>query len=94
MDNYRPISLICNFAKIFETVLHKSFFFNIRSLISDSQYRFVNGRSTVTNLCAFTQFAAYQLDAKFQVDVVYTDYSKTFDKLNHNILVFLLLSLN
>ncbi|XP_063904785.1 uncharacterized protein LOC135123838 [Zophobas morio] len=87
VENYRPISLICNFAKIFETVLHKSFFFNIRSLISDSQHGFVIGRSTVTNLCAFTQFAADQLDAKLQVDVVYTDYSKAFDKLNHNILL-------
>ncbi|RYA69761.1 reverse transcriptase family protein, partial [Enterobacter cloacae complex sp. 2DZ2F20B] len=86
IENYRPISLICNFAKIFETILHKFISFNIRSLITVSQHGFVNGRSTTSNLCEFTQFVADNLDAKRQVDVAYTDFSKAFDKLDHGLL--------
>ena len=87
IENYRPISLICNFAKVFEFVLHKFLLFNVRSKISDCQHGFVSNRSTISNLCVFTQFVSESFDAMLQVDVAYTDFSKAFDKLNHDILL-------
>jgi hypothetical protein len=54
---------------------------------SEFQHGFVSGRSTVTNLCSFTQFVAECFDARLQVDVVYTDFSKAFDRLDHRILL-------
>ena len=85
--NYRPISLLCNFSKVFESILHKFIQFQVRNRLSHTQHGFINGRSTVTNLCCFTQFVSDSFDAKRQVDVVYTDFSKAFDQLNHNILL-------
>ena len=45
-------------------------------------------RSTISNLTCITQFISDTLDSQGQVDVIYTDIQKTFDKIDH----FLLLS--
>jgi hypothetical protein len=87
VENYRPISLICNFSKVFESILYDTLFASVRNTISEFQHGFVSGRSTVTNLCSFTQFVAECFDARLQVDVVYTDFSKAFDRLDHRILL-------
>lgn len=44
-------------------------------------------RSTETNLCEFTQLVSDSMDQGFQMDVVYTDYSKAFDKISHSLLI-------
>ncbi|XP_045446715.1 uncharacterized protein LOC123654902 [Melitaea cinxia] len=48
---------------------------------------FVNKRSTETNLCEFVHQVSVALDQGYQVDAVYTDYSKAFDKIPHSILL-------
>jgi hypothetical protein len=40
-----------------------------------------------TNLVCITDYIANAFDNNTQVDVIYTDVSKAFDKLNHNILL-------
>ncbi|XP_063929874.1 uncharacterized protein LOC135142136 [Zophobas morio] len=85
--NYRPISIICNFAKLFETILYNSVYAHVTPMKNDCQHGFVKGRSTTTNLCEFTQFVSESLEQKYQVDVAYTDLSKAFDKVNHKPLI-------
>jgi hypothetical protein len=45
-------------------------------------------RSTVTNLVSTTQFLCESLDAHGQVDVIYMDLSKAFDRVNHRLLLY------
>jgi len=40
-----------------------------------------------TNLCNIAQCIAENLDNKCQVDVIYTDFTKAFDKVSHSILL-------
>ena len=47
----------------------------------------MKGRSTTTNLVVITQFIAKSIDMQAQTDVVYTDFSKAFDRLDHSILL-------
>ena len=44
-------------------------------------------RSTNTNLTCLTQFLSKVLDQQGQVDVIYTDFSKVFDRIDHRILL-------
>ena len=85
--NYRPVSILCNFSKVFENILHKQMYFNIKDIISTYQHGFTAGRSTLTNLTCMSQAIADTLDEKKQLDVIYTDISKAFDKINHRILL-------
>ncbi|XP_063923038.1 uncharacterized protein LOC135137345 [Zophobas morio] len=87
IENYRPISLLNNFAKIFESLLHDTIYYQIKHHLSDAQHGFVQGRSTVTNLMTISQDLASNLENGYETDVVYTDFSKAFDRLDHGILL-------
>ena len=83
MNNYRPISLLCNFAKVFEILLSKHICQHTSKFITTSQHGFTSGRSTTTNLAQFTTNISNALDNRRQVDTIYLDFSKAFDKVPH-----------
>ena len=85
INNYRPISILSNFSKVFERCIYKRIFASISQLIAVSQHGFFPGRSTVTNLSCLLQYAYSELNSKHQVDIIYTDFSKAFDRLDHGI---------
>lgn len=87
INNYRPITIICNFAKVFEHLLHDHIYNHVKPNIITQQHGFMKGRSTTTNLFCMTQFLSQSLDAGVQTDVIYTDFSKAFDRLDHEILL-------
>lgn len=87
IDNYRPISILCNFSKILETILYRRIYMSLRTNIAFEQHGFVNNRSTITNLSCLTQQVSRVLDNQGQVDVVYTDFSKAFDRIDHVVLL-------
>ena len=86
IEKYRPISLMCNFSKVYEILLYDIICY-CRPYISSFQHGFYKGRSIDINLCCFTQFVAESLNAESQVDVIFTDISKAFDRLDHFILL-------
>lgn len=87
IEHYRPISLLSCPAKIFECILYKYIYNSVANKITPYQHGFVNKKSTTTNLCNITQYIAESLDKGYQVDVIYTDYAKAFDKVSHKILL-------
>ncbi|KAJ3640833.1 hypothetical protein Zmor_027371 [Zophobas morio] len=87
LSNYRPISILPNFAKVFEQVLYGCIDGNVHSYISENQHGFMTGRSTITNLAVLTQDLCESLDRRGQIDVIYTDFSRAFDTISHNILL-------
>ena len=87
ITNYRPISLLNILAKIFESILYSKIVTLVHNKISDCQHGFVSDRSTVTNLSVFSGFAFEAIKNKNQLDVIYTDCAKAFDKVNHEILL-------
>jgi hypothetical protein len=57
-------------------------------VISDAQHGFVKGRSTVSNLVQFTNGVIGEMENgwQWQVDGVYTDFFKAFDRVLHGLL--------
>lgn len=87
IENFRPITIINNFSKALEIALHLPIYNHVRNMVTENQHGFMKKRSTTTNLFCITQFIANSLDNHSQVDVIYTDLSKAFDKLDHQILL-------
>lgn len=85
--NYRGITILSAIPKIFEKIVTKYLSFKLKNFISTSQHGFCKQKSTVTNLCEFTMFGVASFEEKSQFDVVYTDFSKAFDSVNHSILL-------
>ena len=55
-------------------------------LLSNNQYGFIKGRSTVIQLLKTMDEWTYNLDKGIQIDVIYTDFEKAFDKVPHHLL--------
>lgn len=87
-QNYRPISILSCISKIFETVLYKYIYNHVRTNISQHQHGFINKKSTTSNLLNFVEYTHEAFVDKFQVDAVYTDFQKAFDKVGHGILLY------
>ena len=60
------------------------------NVFSDKQYGFIKGikgRSTVTQLLKVLDLRTESLEFYGQIDVIYTDLEKAFDKIPHNRLI-------
>lgn len=87
VTNYRPISKMSAAAKFFEKIVYEYLFNLVKNVISPQQHGFFRGRSIDTNLFSFINYIHEHLDNQGQVDAVYTDFSKAFDKISHNVLL-------
>jgi len=84
VGNYRPISLSNCFSKVFEKSVLAVITPVIEPVLVPDQHGFRSGRSTTTNLYSFLSFSAPLLEVGSQVDTIYLDWSKAFDKVPHD----------
>lgn len=85
IENYRPISILCCLAKTFERLIHDRMYSAAKPLISQYQHGFMKNRSTTTNLMAYVSSLNLSMEKRFQVDSIYVDFSKAFDKVPHDL---------
>jgi hypothetical protein len=51
------------------------------------EHGFIKGRSTVSNLLKYSSFVLRSIEDGCQVDSIYTDFFKAFDKVRHRLLL-------
>ena len=89
IDNYRPISALPVFSKVFEklTYIRMDNFMTRHSILTSCQYGFRSGKSTTH---AVTKLLSHVLDAfheKIYCACFYLDLRKAFDTIDHGILL-------
>lgn len=87
VNNYRPISLLSVPAKLFESIVYPIISNHFKQFLSTHQHGFVKARSTCSNLVSFAESVVDTIDRGSQIDVIYTDFSKAFDRVSHNVLL-------
>ena len=89
VSNYRPISLLPIFGKIFEKVIFKRLteFIKKFQIIYNKQYGFQSGKSTEHAILDITQQILNSLEQKENPCCVFLDFAKAFDTVNHKILL-------
>ena len=89
VGNYRPISILPIFSKIFEKVVHKqvSDFLFFNNILNPNQYGFRKNHSTADAIADMTQCIYDSLDLGETVISFFLDFSKAFDTVNHRILL-------
>ncbi|KAL4104367.1 hypothetical protein QTP88_019668 [Uroleucon formosanum] len=90
VTNYRPISILSHIAKPFEHLVLQSIQPSVDFVLVDEQYGFRSGRSSTANLIVFNNFVIEAFENRSQVDVVYTDFVKAFERVDHAILIDIL----
>ncbi len=85
--NYRPVALTSHLVKLFEKIVRKHIVEHMdkNNLFNQSQHGFRSGRSCLSQLIAHYDKILSILEEGSNVDVIYLDFAKAFDKLDFNI---------
>lgn len=92
ISNYRPISLISNFAKVFEKCLKNRLtnFFTKNGLLSKNQYGFTEGVGTADAMHSLLKEVTDNINENRRCIAVFLDLAKAFDTVSHTILLRIL----
>lgn len=83
--NYRPISIISAASKILKKLYLT--ISKVKHLITNKQHGFTGGKSTLSNLFEYNDYVVKNMVKGDQVDTVFTDMAKAFDRIYHTILL-------
>ena len=90
--NYRPISLLPTFGKIFERIIFDEIYQHLceNGLLVQQQSGFRPGDSTINQLLSITQniYKAFEACPTLETRTVFLDISKAFDRVWHEGLLF------
>ena len=83
--NYRPVSLTSIICKIMESIIRDNIVAHLvaNELLHSSQHGFTNSKSCQTNLLEYLDTLTKLVDQGYNVDVIYLDFAKAFDKVPH-----------
>ena len=90
--NYRPVSLTSIASKIMQSIIRDSLLLYLKenSILSNKQFGFLGGRSTILQLLQVTDRWVDILDRGGVIDTIYCDFQKAFDTVPHRRLLTLL----
>lgn len=88
-SNYRPISLLGSVGKILEHIIskHITSFIESHNWFNPAQHGFRGGLSTVTQLVEAVHDFSSIINHSGQVDVIFLDFAKAFDRVPHSKLI-------
>ena len=88
ISNYRPVSLtVC--CKIFESIIKDHLtHFSRNNLFAQNQFGLLPSRFYHLQMLRFMDTLTSAMEAGDEVDVIYTDLEKAFDKISHEKLLF------
>ena len=89
--NYRPVSLTSVMCKMLERLIREKWveMLNKQNMLTDKQFGFRQGRSTVSNLiCFYDRITEIIQNREGWADSIYLDFSKAFDKVPHKRLIW------
>ena len=86
-ENYRPVSILSNISKIYETCLYNEFSSYFEDVFSDDHFGFCKGISAQQCLITLIETWKKYLGNNESFGALLTDLSKNFDCVNHKLLI-------
>ena len=83
VNNYRGIALLSVVSKVLERCVFPRIYNHVVPHLNSLQHGFRHNRSYVTQMIQYVHFPASTLDSGGQVDTIYLDMAKAFDRVPH-----------
>jgi hypothetical protein len=87
VEDYRGVAILSEIPKRFELLVYTEMYNDLKNLMSINQHGFMKNRLTITNLLEYASFVLNSFEDGNQVDSIYTDFSKAFDRVRHQLLL-------
>ena len=89
ISNYRPISILTSFSKIFEKIIAVRLrdYINLNNILNEHQFGFCTGLSTCMALLQLVDELTDSVDKNKVTAGVFIDLAKAFDTIDHGILL-------
>jgi hypothetical protein len=81
------IAILSTVGKLFELLVYRHMYEELKGQLVDCQHGFVKGRSTVSNFFEYFSLVLKSIEDGCQVDSIYTNFSKAFDKVRNLLLL-------
>ena len=88
VKNYRPISLTGLVVKVMERIIRDELLGRCNELIDPRQHGFLPNKSCTTQMVEFCDSLFLSLNKNIRSDVVYFDFAKAFDSVNHDLILY------
>lgn len=90
LSNFRPIALLTCLSKVLEKIIYKRLynFWEKHKLLNDNQYGFRSNRNTIHAISIFLGNILKNLESNEYSIGLFIDFSKAFDTIDHNILLY------
>ena len=85
--NYRPISLTSLIVKTQERIIRDELMLRCSNDIDSRQHGFLPRKSCCTQLIGYCDSLSLSLNENIRTDVIYFDFAKAFDSVNHDIIL-------
>ena len=87
VNNYRPISLTSLVVKVMEVCIREKLYDKCINLIKNKQHGLQPGKSCTTQMIPYIDDIMQILNSRNDVDIIYFDFAKAFDSVNHDIIL-------
>ena len=87
VENYRPISLTSLVMKVFERIVKDELMTRTRHKLNENQHGFMPHKSCTTQMLTFVDSLSLSINENVRTDVIYFDFAKAFDSVNHDIIL-------
>ena len=87
VENYRPISILPRLSLVLKKILFLFNYPKIKNRLNPRQHGFRSKHSTVTQLFTFLHELYLNFDGNIEQVVVYLDFSKAYDSVDHSTLL-------
>ena len=87
VQNYRPISLTSLVVKVMERIVRDELMNQCSGLLDPRQHGFLPQKSCSTQLLQFCDSLSLSLNRNIRSDVIYFDFAKAFDSVNHDLIL-------
>ena len=86
-QNYRPISLTSLVVKVLERIVRDNLMSKCSDMLDGRQHGFLPEKSCSTQLIQFCDSLSLSLNKNIRSDVIYFDFAKAFDSVNHDLIL-------